>query len=1116
LQYTGAAASSDRLFAIGTSGATLDASGAGALNLNNSGSAGLSGSGVRLLTLTGTNTAANALAAVIGDNGGATSLAKSGAGDWTLSGGNTYSGATTLSAGTLALSGSGTLGNGTSPLTVSGGILDLGGLTSPTVGAVAISGGTITNGTLTGSSYAGQGGMVSAILAGSGVALTKTTSGILTLSGANTYSGVTTVSAGTLQLQNPNAIASSALQYASGSTLNLRSDTNATFLTTGVTAAANNNPFVWNLDVNNVNAGNLNTTLILQNVGQLMGAYAYTMTTLNVSGGNGYTLQMGGGAAGTGAMNFWNNITVNSTTTGVTLSMPGGLSVNAGFSYSLTLGGAGNISVGPLTRYPGNNLTPTFGGSGNITLNGANNFGAAAGTISTTGTLTLNNNGSLTGLSTLAINSAVTLDNTSGGTVTISAAPAQTWSSDFTFGTANTTGALNLGAGTVTLGATRTVTVANSGYGLAVGGVISGSSYGLTKAGPGTLTLSGANTYSGATTLSTGTLALSDANAIQNSALTLNSGTTLQLRNNSAVSFNSSGAMLVSGLDSSVNLDVNNNGTGSGNALTLANGLNYSYNLSNSGTHTETINVTGNNAYMLTVPTVVIKNLATASTGNRHLQLDFNPTSANVSLGNVTGYPDTSASDINAELVLDGTTTGNQVTGVIAKNGTSGGAFNVYKNGSGTWTLSGANTYDGATAISAGTLALSGTGSLTSPTITVAGGATFDVSGLSSPFTLGSSQTLANNGTNAADLVGNINTGSGTNSLTFASGTPAFNIAGGTLTLSGATVFKVNNTGAALGAGSYKLVSTLPGGAVSGTVPGVVVTGGGTTANASLQIVGGELYLVVGATTLNLVSSPLLTNGYLDTVTFAASVQTNGVMAGNATGTVQFEANGAAFGSPVGLTAGSVSTSLNILPRGTNLITAFYSGDGNYLPSTNTLNQIVTNHPPVLVPLNVTRTAGLSLKVFWLQITNQWSDADGDAVTLAGFNLTSTNDVTVLTNSLIILYPTNAPNVADQLSYTATDGQGATVTGVINISINPFVTGTNSIVSIQTGNPTTLTAYGVIGFSYITERSTNLTDWVSIATNSVSTNGVISVTDSFGDLGGNQPSSAYYRLKWQP
>ena len=133
---------------------------------------------------------------------GTVALTKTGSGSLTLSGANTYSGGTTVSNGTLTLSGSGTLGATSAALTVSGGTLALGG-TTQTAGTVTISGGTISgSGSLTGSSFAGQSGTVSSVLAGSGIALTKTTTGTLTLTGANTYSGATTVSAGTLTLNN--------------------------------------------------------------------------------------------------------------------------------------------------------------------------------------------------------------------------------------------------------------------------------------------------------------------------------------------------------------------------------------------------------------------------------------------------------------------------------------------------------------------------------------------------------------------------------------------------------------------------------------------------------------------------------------------------------------------------------------------------------------------------------------------------------------------------------------------------------------------------------------------------------------------------------------------------
>jgi autotransporter-associated beta strand protein len=139
---------------------------------------------------------AQTLSGVISDGGSPGILDMQGPGTLVLSGANTYTGGTAVSAGTLQLSGSGTLGAATATLGVSGGTLDL-GATTQTTGALTLTGGTIQNGTLQSSSFGVQAGSVSAVLGGGG-ALTKSGPGIVVLSGNNTYTGGTNVNGGAL------------------------------------------------------------------------------------------------------------------------------------------------------------------------------------------------------------------------------------------------------------------------------------------------------------------------------------------------------------------------------------------------------------------------------------------------------------------------------------------------------------------------------------------------------------------------------------------------------------------------------------------------------------------------------------------------------------------------------------------------------------------------------------------------------------------------------------------------------------------------------------------------------------------------------------------------------
>ncbi len=215
LQYTGSTTqTTNRLFSIGTAGATLDASGTGILNFSGIGALGYNGqSGARTLTLTGNLATTSTLTPVIGDNGGPTSIVKSGAGIWGLAGTNTFSGPVTINGGILLIAGS-DLNLGAVPATPTPGsiVLNGGALTDNAAGVTTLSanrgiaigaggGGINVNFTKT-LAYAG----IIANAAGATGALTKDGLGTLTLSGSSTYTGGTTINAGVLKIGTNNAL----------------------------------------------------------------------------------------------------------------------------------------------------------------------------------------------------------------------------------------------------------------------------------------------------------------------------------------------------------------------------------------------------------------------------------------------------------------------------------------------------------------------------------------------------------------------------------------------------------------------------------------------------------------------------------------------------------------------------------------------------------------------------------------------------------------------------------------------------------------------------------------------------------------------------------------------
>ncbi len=146
---------------------------------------------------------------ISGSLSGSNYLTKTGTGTLILSGDNTYTGGTVIGDGTLSVGSDAALvqcGNG---LLVNGddAVLDLNGH-NVTVGAVGLINGSIhstTAASITATSYVVLNGAIDVDLHGTDAPLMKATSGAVTLSGANDYTGPTTIYGGTLQLDGPDA-----------------------------------------------------------------------------------------------------------------------------------------------------------------------------------------------------------------------------------------------------------------------------------------------------------------------------------------------------------------------------------------------------------------------------------------------------------------------------------------------------------------------------------------------------------------------------------------------------------------------------------------------------------------------------------------------------------------------------------------------------------------------------------------------------------------------------------------------------------------------------------------------------------------------------------------------
>ncbi|WP_140427977.1 autotransporter outer membrane beta-barrel domain-containing protein, partial [Salmonella enterica] len=469
-----------------------------------------------------------------------TSLIKQGAGTLILNAENTYTGGTTISGGTLVATNVEALG--------SGDVTDDATLELNT-------GGTFDN-----------------AISGSGQVV-KSGDDVLTLSGANSYSGGTLISDGTLVASNvealgtgdvtndavlelntggdfDNAISGSGQVVKSGDETLTLSGTNSYTdgtLISGGTLVASNVEALGTGDVTDNAVLELNTGGDFDNAisgsGQVVKSGDETLT---LSGANSYT----GGTLISGGTLVASNVEALGTGDVTDNAV---LELNTGGDFDNAISGSGQV---------------VKSGDDVLTLSGANSY--SGGTLISDGTLVASNvealgTGDVTDNATLELNTGGTFDNVISGsgqvvksgddTLTLSGSNTYTGGTLISDGTLVATSVDALGSGDVTDNATLEL---NTGGDFTNN--ISGSGQ-VVKSGDETLTLSGANSYTGGTTISGGTLVASNVEALGSGDVTDNATLELNTGGDFDNAISGSGQVVKSGGDT-LTLSGNNSYTG--------------------------------------------------------------------------------------------------------------------------------------------------------------------------------------------------------------------------------------------------------------------------------------------------------------------------------------------------------------------------------------------------------------------------------------------------------------------------------------------------------------------------------------------------------------------------
>ncbi len=846
------------------SGANLTITGAssasgGLMNLNISG-------GAELLTSNGDITFGTDTLLI-----GSGSLTKNGTGNLILAGASNFAGTTTINSGTLVLASDQTLG------AIAGS------------GHISLSNATLTSNSSSSTDFSG-------VISGSG-GLTKSGVSNLSLSGANSYTGTTSILNGTLFLGQIQALPESALALGGG-TLNLGGNTQLVTSLTTVSGGSGNATVTGGGLIINSSASNTITGL---SNGSNLDFSGLTALTFNGSSSE-FAVQAGSNSSSTPSgfilsTSGTNTITANQTRFG-------GAATTASNKLNVALGKTNNIFTDSLTiGYSHSDDTAAV-----VTMS----FQAA----SSNANLKLRSSNGTGALPTWIIGHTLGVSKAGSGIVDLSGGTLDAEVSDLIIGRHSATAviadtsSLTMGAGSLTvermiLGEKTSVgSVALTSTFTQSGGEVVARNLTLGKGGNSTsaqfiptYNLTGGNLS--AETISAGAGIFN--NSTSSRTLNIASAT---LRNISGSNLTITGTDATTG--GRVNLTISGNATlesGAGQNITLGAHtlLGGSGNLTKTGTGDLILNSNLNHSYSGT---------ANINAG-RMLVYSSNMTSATINLngGTFTGNTTVAGIRISSNTVFD-IAEGNR----ISANATFSGSQAFSKNGTGELAIGngGSQTYNGTATLNAGRLIVNSnmssvsllvhsgivSGNGTVGPITLNGGSQFEISAnqtLTASSTFSGSANFSKTG-NGSLSIANANAYSGTVTLSTGNLTIGSDMTNGTLTLAGGTLGGNGTIGAVVlasnstfnVANSNRLVIGSSG-SLSGSA-NLIKSGNGTlTINASTdQTYSGTMTLnsgnfivnsnlsSAGTTTVNASTATLAGSGSLGNVTLTRGILSPG------------------------------------------------------------------------------------------------------------------------------------------------------------------------------------------------------------------------------------------------